>query len=499
MKFSELDLHPQLLKGIENAGFEECTKVQQQVCPVALKHQDIMARSKTGSGKTAVFLISIFEEFLCAKEKNQDFKAMVISPTRELALQIASDARTLASAIEDIKIGCFYGGVGYEEQRKLLKDGVDLYVGTPGRLIDYLRSKEIDFKKIKCFVVDEADRMFDMGFYPDVQRLFSALVDKTQRQTMLFSATLSTRVRNLAWEYMNDPQEIELEPEEIVVNAIDQELYHTSKSDKFALLLKLLKRENPTSVLIFTNTKYMVVDVAQRLKLNGYTVDTLRGDMAQELRVKALKKMRDGKIKVLVATDIAARGLQIDDLPLVINYDIPEDYESYVHRIGRTARAGKKGKAITLACEEYVWGLEAIENYIQMKLPVMYADDLDEVVDLSIGKKIVNHEHLAGVTDKKPKKAPIKKQKTVSEKSQKLDYSKLAKMSIEERMAYYKKQNNPQRQSNQKQIIQTKKPQNEQLKKQPNQQNIKQNKEQSNQIKKTGFWSFLKSLFKKKV
>lgn len=398
MKFEELGLHADVLEGVANAGFTDCTKVQERVCPIGLAGKDIMARSKTGSGKTAVFVLTILERMARAREEGKTVKAMIISPTRELALQIAGDARLLSSGMDGVRVGCFYGGVGYDKQKQELSEGVDIYVGTPGRLIDFMRSKEIDFKSIDSFVVDEADRMFDMGFYPDIKRIFAALPDKTSRQTMMFSATLSTKVRDLAWNYMNDPEEIELEPEEITVNEIVQELYHVSKADKFKLLLLLLKRENPSAVLIFTNTKYMAVNVSERLKLNGYKAACLMGDMPQSKRQKALDQMKSGAVWGLIATDVAARGLQIDDLPLVVNYDIPEDYENYVHRIGRTARAGKKGKSITLADEEYVWGLEPIENYIHMRIPVMWVDGLDEVQDLSEGKRIRNKERLAGVT-----------------------------------------------------------------------------------------------------
>jgi ATP-dependent RNA helicase RhlB len=461
MKFQELNLHPEVLAGIEKAGFADCTDVQSKVCPISIQGRDVMARSKTGSGKTAVFVITILEKIARERAEGRHPKAMIVSPTRELALQIASDAEILSSGMSDVRVECFYGGVGYDKQKKALSEGVDIYVGTPGRLLDFMNSNGILFSTISMFVVDEADRMFDMGFYPDIQRMFAALPDKTKRQTMMFSATLSTKVRNLAWNYMNNPEEIELEPEEITVNAIVQELYHTTRHDKFKLLLHLLKKENPSSVLIFANTKYMTVDVSERLKLNGYNVACLMGDMPQEKRQKALERMRDNKIWGLVATDVAARGLQIDDLPLVINYDIPEDFESYVHRIGRTARAGKNGKAITLADEEYVWGLEAIENYIQMKIPVMWADSTDDVEDLSAGKKIYNKEHLAGVTStyshgkrparpngrgpvRSPKRANVSKvadkRRSSYVRKDAIDDAKLSRMSQDERLAYYRKE-----------------------------------------------------------
>ena len=384
MEFTQLPFHKEVLKGIESAGFNECTKVQEKVLPISLENKDLMVQSKTGSGKTAVYLLTILERI--AQSRNTDSpikKALIVAPTRELAVQIKQDAIVLCSGL-NLKIGVFYGGVGYEKQEAALKDS-DIFVGTPGRLLDFQKSKKLNFKQFDIFVLDEADRMFDMGFYPDVKKMFSLLKEKTKRQTMLFSATLSLRVRNLAWEYMNNPVEIEVEPEEICVDKIDQELYHVSKDEKFSLFLYLMQRENSDNALIFTNTKAKAVELAKRLTINGYNTKYLMGDMSQSKRLNTIKRMKEGNIKFLVATDVAARGLQIDDLALVINYDIPEDFESYVHRIGRTARAGKSGKAITLACEEYIYGLEPIENYIEMKIPVKWVEesDLEKIEDKS--------------------------------------------------------------------------------------------------------------------
>jgi ATP-dependent RNA helicase RhlB len=386
MKFTELPFSEKVLKGIESAGFDKCTTVQEKVLPVALNGCDLMVQSKTGSGKTAVYVLTILQNIAkCIAEGKEKPKALIVAPTRELAVQIEADTSILASGFEGVTVGAFYGGVGYEKQDKIIAKGCDICVGTPGRLLDFQKGRKIDFREFNIFVLDEADRMFDMGFYPDVQKMFSLLSDKDKRQTMLFSATLSTRVRNLAWQYMNEPEEIEVQPEEITVKKITQELYHIAKSEKFNLFLQLMVKENPGNALVFTNTKARAVEVAKRLSLNGFTAKYLMGDMAQSKRLQTINKMKDGKLKFLVATDVAARGLQIDDLELVINYDIPEDFESYVHRIGRTARAGKTGKAITLACEEYIYGLEPIESYIGMKIPVIWPEEgeLPEVDDKS--------------------------------------------------------------------------------------------------------------------
>ena len=459
MKFEELNLEPELLKSISYAGYEKCTLVQEKVCPISLQGRDVMVRSKTGSGKTAVFLVTFIEKFL----KNKKSKALIVSPTRELALQIAHDSETLSHDIPELKVGCFYGGVGYKTQEDSIKDDINIYVGTPGRLIDFLKSGKIKFQNFDTVIIDEADRLFDMGFYPDIKTIFAHCMSKGERQTMLFSATLSTKVRNIAWEYMKDPAEIEIQPEQVAALEIKQELYHVDRREKLLILLKLLKRENASSVLIFCNTKHRCVEVSERLKMNSYVSSYLIGDMAQEKRRKSLAKFKNGATKILVATDVAARGLQIDDLPLVVNYDIPEDYENYVHRIGRTARAGKTGKAITLACDEFIYGLEAIENYIKGKIPVCWIDDYSEVKDLSEGKSWHNpfDRKRPDRTGRKPdykrkvgkkpdykkkeyhkvdnRKTPVSKPKKIDTKKTS-DYSKLSKMGIQQRMEYYKKE-----------------------------------------------------------
>ena len=453
MNFNELNLSPEVLKGVEKAGFKECTMVQANVLPVSLQGQDVMVKSKTGSGKTAVFLLTIFQRYL---KKEGRSRALVVSPTRELAVQIEEDAKLLSSGIDGYRVGCFYGGVGYEGQNTELKEGLDLYVGTPGRLLDFAHSRKIDFRQFDIVVLDEADRMFDMGFYPDIRNMFGMMRDKGGRQTMLFSATLSTKVRNLAWNYMNDPKEIEVQPEEITVKNITQKLYHVTKEEKFGMLLSILKKINPQSCLIFTNTKDMTVEVSKRLNMNGYKTEYLMGDMAQSKRLETLERMKEGKIHFLVATDVAARGLQIDDLALVVNYDIPEDYENYVHRIGRTARAGKSGIAVTLACETYIYGLEAIENYIQMKIPVFWPDEdgLEKVEDKSegyhyssrkkSGREKSRRTSTASRNDLRTKKQSFR-DKTERDKvddtleyRSSTDFQKIRTMSLEERMNYYK-------------------------------------------------------------
>ena len=452
MLFSELNLHEQVLEGTRAAKFESCMPVQEKVLPVSIEGSDVMVQSKTGSGKTAVYVITFLEKYLRNKEKGISSSCLIIAPTRELAQQISEDAMVLCSKVEGFHIGVFYGGVGYEHQRKLLQMGCDIYVGTPGRLLEFMEHHELDTKRIDTFVIDEADRLFDMGFFPDIKRMFRMLPDRTKRQTLLFSATLEMRVRDLAWEYMNEPKEFDLEPDHITVESITQELYHVAKSEKFQLLLQLLASDTPEYALMFTNSKHMAEELCARLRHNGYNADYLTGDLPQNQRQRALDKLKEGKTSILVATDVAARGLQIDDLPLVVNYDIPEDYENYVHRIGRTARAGKSGKAITLADEEFVYGLEAIEKYIKMKIPVIWPDNLPDVEDQSIGKswrikpeRQQNQSHSKG--PKKKAVTPEKKSQPGSKgKGGKSKYSSdrtntksLGAMSEKERMEYYRK------------------------------------------------------------
>ena len=446
MKFSELELSREVLKGVSKAGFKQCMPVQERVLPVSLSGSDVMVQSKTGSGKTAVYVLTFLQRFAKSKKSDKRSAALVVAPTRELAQQIASDAEILSSGIPSFKVGCFVGGTGYDKQRKALKSGCDMFVGTPGRLLEFLNDGEIDGKGIDTFIIDEADRLFDMGFYPDIRRMFGKLCKPDQRQTMLFSATLEMRVRQLAWEYMNNPAEIEMASSTITVEQIQQELYHIAKSEKFGLMLQLLKAESPQSAIIFTNSRHMAQEVAIRLQYNGWNADYLTGDLPQKAREKALDKMKNGKTAILVATDVAARGLQIDDLPLVVNYDIPEDYENYVHRIGRTARAGKSGKSITLADEEFVYGLEPIEKYIKMKIPVIWPENLPEVEDLSKGRSWRTREderHEAFEKRKNQSRSKASQPSQPSKPSQKAqkptDYKKLGSMTEAERMAYYKK------------------------------------------------------------
>ena len=384
MEFTKRTLHETIHKGIEKAGFTKSLPVQKQTFEQVLDNErDVLVQSQTGTGKTAAFLISIFQ-LLLTHDSYKKKKALIVVPTRELAVQVTKEAQLLGHYIK-LRTGCFYGGVGFVKQEALLQKGVDIIVGTPGRLLDFSQQGKLDLKKIGILVIDEADRLFDMGFLPDIRRMLRKMPPYNRRRTMLFSATLDSRVKELAWEHMNNPAEIEITPEQVTVDSVCQELYHVEQSEKMKLLLGILKKEQPENALIFTNTKHMAYEVSRRLSHNGFDCQYIMGDLPQKKRLQVIEGIKTGKIKYLVATEVAARGLHIDDLDLVVNYDLPAECESYVHRIGRTARAGKTGKAITFACDKYVYGLEAIEAFTKMKIPVVWADDALFEEDKSVG------------------------------------------------------------------------------------------------------------------
>jgi ATP-dependent RNA helicase RhlB len=428
MKFSELNLDEKILKGIEKAGFVNCTDVQAETLKHSLAGVDILVQSQTGTGKTAAFLVTVYH-ILLTREDYKNRKVLILAPTRELVIQIEKEAKMLCSFLE-LKIGSFYGGVGYNQQEESLREGVDVMIGTPGRLMDFASSGKIKFSDVGILVIDEADRMFDMGFFPDIRKIMKRMAPPSERISMLFSATLSMRVKNLAWEYMNEPVEINMSGEQITVDKIRQAVFHVGSQDKMRLLLGLLKHHNPQNVLIFTNTKQGAVRVAACLAGNGYECDYIIGDLPQKKRIKIIDNIKAGRLRYLVATDVAARGLHIDDLNMVINFDIPEDYENYVHRIGRTARAGKTGLAVTLACEKFVYGLEAIESYIKMKVPVEWAGDELYAEDNSTDEFIRSFMRTSRDTrestdrkdkgDRKPKgKKPVYEKKPVHERKEK--------------------------------------------------------------------------------
>lgn len=376
MRFEELPIPEKVLEGIRAAGFAECTPVQAQTLPDALQGRDIAAQAQTGTGKTAAFLIAVFSRMLnmSAPAQGPSPRALIIAPTRELVVQIETEAKLLGGPA-GFRIVPVFGGVDYLKQREQVGSGVDMLVGTPGRLIDYLKQGAYSLKKTQFLIIDEADRLFDMGFISDLRFLLRRMSPYNKRQSMLFSATLSNRVLELCYEHMNLPKQFSVTPDKVTVEQIKQEIYHVGTTEKIGMLLGILKREPGGRYLVFCNTKAAVERLDLVLNGNGYNAAAITGDLDQRKRLKVLTQFREGTLPILIATDVASRGLHIDDVTHVINYDLPQDPEDYVHRIGRTARAGASGKAITLSCEEHVHSLEDIEEYIKLKIPSMPVTD----------------------------------------------------------------------------------------------------------------------------
>ena len=371
--FSTFDLHPDLLAGLEGAGFTRCTPIQAMTLPVALPGGDVAGQAQTGTGKTLAFLVAVINRLLTrpalADRKPEDPRALILAPTRELAIQIHKDAVKFASDL-GLKFALVYGGVDYDKQRELLQAGADVIIATPGRLIDYVKQhKVVSLHACEVCVLDEADRMFDLGFIKDIRFLLRRMPERGTRQTLLFSATLSHRVLELAYEHMNEPQKLVVETEHITAARVRQKLYYPADEEKLPLLLGLLSRSEGARTMVFVNTKAFVERVARALERAGYRVGVLSGDVPQKKRESLLKKFQAGQLEILVATDVAARGLHIDGVQYVYNYDLPFDAEDYVHRIGRTARLGAEGDAISFACERYAMSLPDIEAYIEQKIP----------------------------------------------------------------------------------------------------------------------------------
>ena len=381
-------LPPEVLQGLAEARFEYCTPIQAEALPVLLQGRDVAGQAHTGTGKTAAFLVTVITRLLALPERKTGLpQALIMAPTRELSRQIVEEA-TILCRHTDITLLEVVGGIDYREQAEGLKQGADIVIGTPGRIIDYYKQGIFKTKDIKFLVIDEADRLLDMGFEKDMRFILRKLPSYEKRQSMLFSATLSYRVLELTYEFMNLPEFISVIPDQVTVAGIEQSLYHVGLDRKFPLLLGLLKRENFTRALMFVNMKIDVERLARRLKANGFPAEGISGDLPQRKRFKLMERFKNGQIKILLATDVASRGIHVEDVSHVINYDIPQESENYVHRIGRTARAGKTGKAITLACEEYVYHLDPLETMLGYKIPVawpeedLYAHDRSRPEDL---------------------------------------------------------------------------------------------------------------------
>ncbi|HAU4340963.1 TPA: ATP-dependent RNA helicase RhlB [Serratia marcescens] len=390
-KFSDFALHPLVLEALEKKGFHNCTPIQALALPLTLSGRDVAGQAQTGTGKTLAFLASTFHYLLThpAKQDRQTNqpRALIMAPTRELAVQIHSDAEALSQST-GLKLGLAYGGDGYDKQLKVLESGVDILIGTTGRLIDYTKQNYVDLGAMQVVVLDEADRNYDLGFIKDIRWLFRRMPAADQRLNMLFSATLSYRVRELAFEQMNNAEYVEVEPEQKTGHRIKEELFYPSNEEKMRLLQTLIEEEWPDRAIIFANTKHRCEDIWGHLAADGHRVGLLTGDVAQKKRLRILDDFTKGNLDILVATDVAARGLHIPSVTHVFNYDLPDDCEDYVHRIGRTGRAGASGHSISLACEEYALNLPAIETYIDHSIPVSKYNSDALLTDLPAPKRL---------------------------------------------------------------------------------------------------------------
>ena len=372
LKFETLGLAEPLLQSVREAGFKGCTPIQAETLPKLLAGRDIAGQAQTGTGKTAAFLLALFQRLLthpapATRRLNQP-RALVVAPTRELAVQIHKDALQLGK-YTGISMAVVYGGEDYEKQRERVAEGVDVLIGTPGRLIDYMKQHVFDLHIAEVLVLDEADRMFDMGFIADVRFLLRRLPHPTERLSMLFSATLSHRVMELSYEHMNNAEFVRIEPDKVTADNVRQALFFPASNEKLPLLIGLLRKIDPHRTMVFVNTKRVAEDVVACLNGNGFKSEVLSGDVPQNKRLRLLKEFTAGELPILVTTDVASRGLHIPDVSHVINYDLPQDAEDYVHRIGRTARAGAFGDALSFACEEYSFSLPDIEQYIGHSIP----------------------------------------------------------------------------------------------------------------------------------
>ena len=373
LSFSSLHLPEELARGIADAGFERCTPIQAGTLPRALAGLDVAGQAQTGTGKTAAFLVAMYAQLLRnaapADRPATSPRGFILAPTRELAIQIHKDAELLGQ-YTGVTLGLAFGGIDYEKQRRQLEAGVDILIGTPGRIIDYFKQHVFDLRHVQVLVLDEADRMFDLGFIADIRYLMRRLPEPQKRLSMLFSATLSQRVLELAYEHMNEPELIRIEPEKVTVDRVRQAIYFPSMEEKVGLLIGLLRKLKATRTMVFVNMKRTAERLEGTLRANNIDAEAMSGDVPQNKRMRMLRDFHEGRLPVLIATDVAARGLHIPDVSHVFNYDLPQDPEDYVHRIGRTARAGAAGDAISFGCEDYVQSLPDIEAFIGRKLPV---------------------------------------------------------------------------------------------------------------------------------
>lgn len=402
IRFSNLELSDSILRSLKDAGFDHCTPIQRKALPLSLRGKDVAGQAQTGTGKTAAFLLATFQYLIndddtpdddspgvegpapkspAKNKKGNNPRAIILAPTRELAIQIHKDALQLGKHL-NLNLALIYGGTDYQKQLDSIKSNIDIIIGTPGRIIDFYRQNIFTLDNVKVTVMDEADRMFDLGFIKDIRYLLRRMPPPERRLNMLFSATLSYKVTELAYEHMNNPVLIRIESEEVTSKAIQQSAFCPSNEQKIPLLVGILNQHRPQRSIIFVNTKRCAEHLDDALNANGYKTAALSGDVPQDKRQRLLSDFQENKITLLIATDVAARGLHIADVSHVFNYDLPQDVEDYVHRIGRTARFGASGVAISFICEHYAYSMPDIEEYIEQKIPVLpiTADLLAEIV-----------------------------------------------------------------------------------------------------------------------
>lgn len=379
VRFTDLNLDSRLQKAIDKLGFEFCSPIQAESLPYGLKGGDVLGKAQTGTGKTAAFLIAIINNLLNTQEQEERYngepRALILAPTRELALQIEKDAKELIR-YTPLTLMSVVGGIDYRKQQQRLNDEIiDIMVGTPGRLLDFIQRKELFLSEVEALVIDEADRMLDMGFIPDVKRIVNETPKTTHRQTLFFSATFSQDILNLVNRWTWKALTVEIEPESIAADSIDQKVFLVTTREKFTLLYNLITQQRLACVIVFANRRDEVRKLSEQLKKHGIRCGLLSGEIAQHKRIKTLENFRTGNLQVLVATDVAGRGIHIDGISHVVNYTLPDDPEDYVHRIGRTGRAGEKGISVSFACEKDSFQLPLIESLLKRKLDCAHPDD----------------------------------------------------------------------------------------------------------------------------
>ena len=379
VRFHDFDLPLSLMRGIQDAGFSFCTPIQGASLPHTVRGHDMVGKAQTGTGKTAAFLVSTISDLLKHPIEDERYmgeaRALILAPTRELAIQIGEDAEQLVKHT-DLKVHTLVGGMDYAKQlQKVQKNHCDILVGTPGRLLDFANNRDIHLDQVEVLVIDEADRMLDMGFIPQVRRLVRLTPPREDRQTLLFSATFTPEVLRLSEQWTDKPVMLEMEPERVATDTVEQKIFITTASEKFNLLQNILKDDAVESVMVFANRRDICRTLYERLKKKGFKVGLIAGDVPQNRRMKTLESFKNGSLKVMVATDVAGRGIHVNGVSHVINFTLPEEPEDYVHRIGRTGRAGQTGISVSFACEDDAFLLEPIEKLLDMKLPCTMPDE----------------------------------------------------------------------------------------------------------------------------